>query len=139
MKDYIAHKRGGILYFDNASLPSKRTIMLRMGVKRHTFAGNMVARLYDFYFGEAIDFNKEYRRYYKKEYLSLVDYMEQHHNVSHDDAVFMAKGSFSMKNCFFNSVERNIETVCTDKALMDAFSEALGGFIDEDSDGIYYE
>lgn len=110
-----------------------------MGVKRRTFAGNMVARLYDFYFGKAIDFNKEYRKYYKKEYSTLVDYMEQHYNVSHEDAVFMAQGSFSMKNCFCDSVERNIETVCYDKNLMNAFSEAVGGLVDEDSDGVYYE
>ena len=65
--------------------------------------------------------------------------MEQHHNISHDNALFMSKGSFSMKNCVRDSVERNIENINYDKELKNAFSNAIGGLIDEDTDGIYYE
>ena len=51
----------------------------------------------------------------------------------------MSKGSFSMKNCVRDSVERNIENINYDKELKNAFSNAIGGLIDEDTDGIYYE
>ena len=139
MKNNIAYKKGGILYFNNSVLPSKRIVMKRMGVKRRTFAGNVVSRLYDFYFQGALDFNKDFRKYYKKEYASIVDYMEQHHNISHDNALFMSKGSFSMKNCVRDSVERNIENINYDKELKNAFSNAIGVLIDEDTYGIYYE
>ena len=44
-----------------------------------------------------------------------------------------------MKNCVRDSVERNIENINYDKELKNAFSNAIGGLIDEDTDGIYYE
>ena len=139
MDNNIVYKKDGIVYFNKNVLPRKWLVLKRMGVKRNSFAGDVISRLYDYYFSGAIDLNNDFRKYYRKEYASIIDYMEQHHNICYDDAVFMAKGSYSMKNCSQNSVERNIETVNYVKDIKEAFAKAVGGFIDEDSDGIYYE
>ena len=109
-----------------------------MGVKSKSFAGNMVARMYDYYFADAVNFNIEFRKYYKKEYDSITEYMEQHYNILHEDVESMAAGSYSMKRCTQDSIERNVETLNYDDAFKNAFSIAVGGLIDEDQDGIYY-
>lgn len=139
MNDYIGTKKEGILYFDNSRLPCKWTVMHRMKVRSKSFAGNMVARMYDYYFSGAVNFNKEFHKYYNKEYESITEYMEQHYNISHEDAQIMAAGSYSMKNCTQQSIERNIETLNYDSALKNAFYKAVGGINDEDQDRIYYE
>lgn len=139
MNNYVGIKKEGILYFDNSKLPCKWIVMHRMGVKSKSFAGNMVSRLYDYYFAGAVDFYKEYCNFYSKEYESIMEYMEQHYNISHKDAEIMAIGSYSMKRCTRDSIERNIETLNDDAAFKEAFSVAVGGLIDEDQDRIYYE
>lgn len=138
MKNCIGIKKKGTLYFNHSKLPSKRTVMHRMGVKSKSFAGNMVARMYDYYFADAVNFNIEFRKYYKKEYDSITEYMEQHYNILHEDVESMAAGSYSMKRCTQDSIERNVETLNYDDAFKNAFSIAVGGLIDEDQDGIYY-
>ena len=134
----IAYKIKGILYFDSKALPGKKVVLKRMGVRCNTFAGNIISRLYDFYFKGALNFNKDYHKYYKREYRTIVDYMEQHHNISHENAVLMSKGSFSMKNCSLDSIELSFMFINEDENIVNAFSEAVGGIIDEDSDGFYY-
>lgn len=139
MKKHVGIKKEGNLYFDNSRLPCKWTVMHRMGVKSKSFAGNMVSRMYEYYFTGAVNFKKEFCKYYKKEYKSIIEYMEQHYNISHEDAEIMAIGSYSMKRCAQDSIERNIEILNYDSTFKNAFSEAVGGIIDEDQDGVYYE
>lgn len=139
MKNCVGIKKRGVLYFDNSKLPCKRVVMHRMGVKLGSFAGNMISRMYDYYFTGAVNFNEEFYTYYDKEYESISEYMEQHYNILHEDAVIMANGSYSMKKCTWESIERNIDVLNYDSAFKEAFSVAVGGIIDEDSDRVYYE
>lgn len=113
--------------------------MKRMGVKRNTFAGNMVSRMYDYYFQGAINFRKEYRNYYRKEFDSLEKFIQEHFNIELDCAKKLAEGNYCMKACSRSSIERNIETLNYDEHFKLAFSKAVGGLKDEDQDGICYE
>lgn len=133
------YKINGRIYFAQKGLPCKRLVMKRMGVKRNTFAGNMVSRMYDYYFQGAINFRKEYRNYYRKEFDSLEKFIQEHFNIELDCAKKLAEGNYCMKACSRSSIERNIETLNYDEHFKLAFSKAVGGLKDEDQDGICYE
>lgn len=113
--------------------------MKTLGVKKNKYAGNMISRMYDYYFQGAINFRREYRKYYRKEFCSLEKFIEEHFNIECDDAKKLAEGNYSMKECSRRSIERNIETLNYDEYIKNAFSKAVGGLEDEDQDGIYYE
>lgn len=139
MNKAICYKKNGIVYFQKKLIPRKITVLKRLGVKKNTFAGNMVSRVYDYYFKGGLNFRKEYKKYYRKEYPSLCQFIEEHFNVPHEKAVVLAAGDYSIKECSRRSIERNTETLNYDEQFKEAFSSAIGGFDDEDPDGIYYE
>ncbi len=139
MREALCYKRKGQLFFQQKKIPRKSKVLRRLGVKKNTFAGNMMARVYDYYFQGSVNFRKEYRKYYRKEFSSIEIFIEERFNIKHDEAVKIAAGNYSMKECSCRSIERNIETLNYDEAFRQAFSEAIGGLDDEDPDGIYYE
>lgn len=138
MKEALCYKSEGRIFFPVDCLPKKRNVLKMLGVKKGTFAGNMVSRMYDYYFAGAIDFKKEYHRYYRFEFSSLEEYIEERFNVDVERGKKYAAGHYCMKDCT-RSIERNIESLNYDKNFKSKFSEAVGGIDDEDSDGIYYE
>ena len=56
MNEVTCYKKDGRIYFRKKDIPYKRYVMKRMGVKKNTFAGNMISRVYDYYFYGAINF-----------------------------------------------------------------------------------
>lgn len=139
MKGTTCYKIDERIYFRQKNIPRKRQVMKKMGVKRNTFAGNMISRIYDYYFQGAINFRREYKKYYRKEFPSVEKFIQEHYNIKLDAARKLAEGNYSMKECSRRSIERNIETLNYDKEFKSAFSKAVGGLEDEDQDGIYYE
>ncbi len=134
----LCKKTHGVIYFPRKRIPRKPTVIRRLGVRRKSFAGNLISRMYDYYFAGAIDFQKEYRKYYRKEFSSLAEFIEEHYNIEKGMACELTKGSYAKKDCSAMSIERNIETLNYDHEFKKLFSEAVGGIIDEDPDGIYY-
>lgn len=139
MSEPSCYKKDGKVYFRIKNIPRKSQLMKKLGVKKNTFAGNMISRVYDYYFDGALNFRKEYRRYYRKEFGSVEEFIEEHFNIVHNEAIKLAMDDYSMKNCSSRSIERNIETLNYDESFKKAFSEAVGGLDDEDSDRIYYK
>lgn len=139
MREVLCYKRRGQVFFQQKRIPRRSTVLRRLGVKKNTFAGNMIARVYDYYFQGSVNFRKEYRKYYRKEFPSLEVFIVERFNIEHDEAVKLAAGNYSMKECSCWSIERNIETLNYDEAFKRAFSDAIGGLDDEDPDGIYYK
>ena len=139
MTETTCYKINGRIYFQQKSIPSKRRVMKMLGVKKKTFAGNMISRVYDYYFQGAINFRKEYKKYYRREFCSLHKFIEERFNIEYNEAKKLADGNYSMKDCSRRSIERNIETLNYDENFKRAFSKAVGGLKDEDQDGFYYE
>ena len=138
MSDMLCYKSHGTIYFPTHKIPKKHIVLKRLGVKRNSFAGGMISRMYDYYFDGATDFSSEYRKYYSKEYDSLQKFIEDHYNIDYAKALQYAQEHYSMKNCNYHSIERNIEILNYDSEFRAMFSEAVGGIKDEDPDGIYY-
>lgn len=139
MNETSCYKINGRIYFRQKDIPHKRRVMKALGVKKNTFAGNMISRVYDYYFQGAINFRKEYRRYYRKEFSSVDKFIQEHFNIECDDAKKLAEGNYSMKECSRRSIERITETLNYDESFKNAFLKAVGGLEDEDQDGVYYE
>ena len=139
MKEFLCYKSEGRIFFPAGRLPKKGKVLRMLGVKKKTFAGNMVSRMYDYYFSGFVDFCKEYRKYYNHEFPSLEEYIEERYNIDPGLAKKYAKGRYCMNECSRRSIDRNIETLNYDEEFKRKFSEAVGGIEDEDSDGIYYE
>lgn len=138
MNKIACYKTDGRAYFRKKDISRKKKVMKKLGVKKNTFAGDMVSRMYDYYFQGAVNFRREYRKYYRKEFSSLEKFIEEHYNIETDAAKMLVAGDYSMKECSRRSIERNIETLNYDESFKKAFSEAVGGLEDEDQDGIYY-
>lgn len=116
MNETSCYKINGRIFFKHKDVPCKRRVMKTLGVKKNTFAGNMISRVYDYYFQGAINLKKEYRKYYRKEFCSVEKFIEEHFNIELDDAKKLAEGNYSMKECSRCSVERNIETLNYDES-----------------------
>lgn len=136
MSETSCYKINGRIYFQQRNIPRKRRVMRLLGVKKNTLAGNMISRVYDYYFQGAINLKREYRKYYQIEFISLEKFIEEHFNIEYENAKKLAVGNYSMKECSRRSIERNIETLNYDENFKNAFSEAVGGLKDEDQDGI---
>lgn len=139
MSEPSCYKKDSKIYFRSKDIPRKSRVLKKLGVKKNTFAGNIVSRVYDYYFKGALRFRKEYRRYYRKEFRSLKIYIEEHFNLGHDEAIKLAADNYSMKDCSNFYIERDIDTLNYDESFKKVISEALGGLKDEDQVGIYYE
>lgn len=139
MSKSTCYKKEGKIYFRGKYIPRKLKVMKKLGVTKNTFAGDMISRVYDYYFDGGLNFRKEYRRYYRKEFSTIEEFIEEHFNIEHDEAIKLTAGDYSMKDCSYRSIERNIETLNYDENFKKAFSGAVGGLEDEDPDGIYYE
>lgn len=135
----LCFKSEGRFFFPKGQIPRKEDVMKRLGVKKGTFAGNMIARAYDYYFAGAIDFAKEYRKYYRHEFPTQVHYIEERYNIEHDKAQQFADGHYCMNECGKYTIDHCMETLNYDRDFKTKFSEAVGGIEDEDSDGVYYE
>lgn len=139
MSEPSCYKKDGKVYIRKKHIPRKSKIMKKLGVKKNTFAGNTISRVYDYYFDGALNFKREYSKYYRKEFSSVEEFIEEHFNIEHDEAINLAANNYSVKNCSYRSIERNVETLNYDENFKKAFLEAIGGLEDEDTDGIYYE
>lgn len=139
MKESLCYKSEGRIFFPVDLLPKKGKVLKTLGVRKNTFAGNMVSRMYDYYFSGAVDFYKEYRKYYSREFPSLKEYIEERYNIDPSLAKKYSTGHYCMNECSRRSIERNVETLNYDEDFKHKFSEAVGGIEDEDPDGIYYE
>jgi len=63
------------LFFNKSEVGTKNKLLRLYGVKKNSYAGRVVVRIYDSYFGKPIDIKKEFKKYYKKELKSCEQYL----------------------------------------------------------------
>lgn len=128
MNNINCHIKNERIYFCQKNIPSKKQVLKRIGVKKNTFAGNIVSRIYDYYFQGAVNFRKEYTKYYRDEFSSLDKFIQEHFNIESDDAIKMAVDNYSMKDYSIYSIDRTIEEIINyDESFINAFYKAIGG------------
>ena len=62
MKTIIYNK---MVLFEKRSVLSLKNLLKKYGVRGNSYAGEVLKRIYQYYFGDAVDMFKEYKKYYK--------------------------------------------------------------------------
>ena len=137
MKDTACFQWKNIFFFKRENIPDKNEFIRLFGVNKNTFAGNMVSRIYDQYFKGATNFRVEYKKYYIKEFSSFESFIRNHFNFEEEIIENIVNDDYSFKK--LNYFEGSLNFINYDKGFLDAFSKIVGGFTNEDTDGIYYE
>lgn len=127
MKHPVVYWIEGKMFFRESWLPPKWLVQKRLGVQKSTYAGNVISRMYDYYFQGAVNFKWEYRTYYRKEFATVENYLEQRYHFSREEAEVLVEGNYSMKSYGAESPEKNMENLNYDKDFEKAFYHALTG------------
>lgn len=70
------------LFFNKDEVGSLRKLLKVYGVKKRSYAGKVVSRIYESYFGNPINIKKEFSKYYKKEFKTCEQYLICRFNMS---------------------------------------------------------
>lgn len=124
-------KFNNYLFFNKNEVGTKNKLLRLYGVKKNSYAGTVVSRIYDSYFGNPTNIKKEFARYYKKEFDSYERYLVCRFNMPEE----LAKKVCEDKKYYVNlnwKAEQPGETFSYDEELRLQFWEFVGGLADED-------
>lgn len=95
------------------------------GVKKKSYMGSIVQRIYDYYCRGSIDLYSTYRRFYKKEFSSYTAYLEKHFNLFPEEIEQLNSRNLYYKNLSFQP-ESNITNLIEDLAIFNTIKKFLG-------------
>ena len=72
---------GRNIYFNKAWYSNRKHFLKHFGVQPKSYIGQVLTRLHSFYFINTYYLKRDYRRYYRKEFKSLKDYLDKKHNL----------------------------------------------------------
>lgn len=123
-------KFNGFLFFNKNEVGSKSILLKKYGVKKNSYAGNVLARIYDQYFGNSIEIKKEYKRYYKKEFRDYVQYLVCRFNMPETLAIKISEEKKYYVNLNWKE-EQPGSRFSYDDDLRKQFWDFVGGLEDE--------
>ncbi len=132
-------KYGDYIFFEKKIVGSVRRLIRRYGVKRKSYAGDVLERLYYYYFGDAVDIKKEYKRFYKNEFDNIDMYLECHMCIPE-----RVRGKLSAKKILCVNLEGKGQHIgdsfyYDDDGLKELFWNMVGGVENENSSGLRYK
>lgn len=131
-------KYGNYIFFEKRVVGSPRKLIRRYGVKHKSYAGEVLERIYYYFFGDAVDINKEYKKFYKKEYDSLDMYLECHLGIPE-----RVRHKISTKKLLCVDLDskgqRIGDSFYYDDGLREQFWDMVGGIENENSSRLCYE
>ena len=129
---------GSYVFYDPKTVGSVRKMVRRFGVKYKSYAGEVLQRIFHFYFGDAINLQKEYRKYYEKEYIEFEDYLECHFGIPK-----RIIGIISSANAFYVNLaykgDHIGDSFYYEDDLKELFWNMVGGIQNENSNGLCNE
>lgn len=125
------------VFYDKKTVGSVRRLLRKYGIKYRSYAGEVVQRVFHFYFGDAIDLKKEYQTYYIKEYGEFDKYLECHLGIPQ----YVRKNFKGTKVYYVNLDDKgeHIGDSFYEDDLKDQFWNLVGGLHYENSSGLRYE
>lgn len=122
----------GKLYYVKKFYMNKTIFLYYLGVKSKSYMGSVFARVFDHYFKHSINLYSDYMQFYKKEFNSFEDYLEEKHNLlANEIKIFNNENSY----CKFygNKYRWNIEQLFHDEEMKEEMWKFFGGItINED-------
>lgn len=119
------------LFFNIHEVGTKARFLRLYKVKRNSYAGSVLCRIYDSYFSNPINIKKEYQKYYKIEYDSCEQFLVCHFNMSEE----LAEKICSSKRYYVDlgwKGDQTGESFSYDEELKKQFWEYAGGIEYED-------
>ena len=103
----------------------RRLILQRLGLKKNTFAYNIFATELNDCFGNSVNLRLEYLRFYKHEFISFSDYLENKYILSKEETkMFDTPFSFKSENSrrvFFE------DSFYSEEDISQVFWDSVGG------------
>lgn len=124
-------KFNNFLFFNKCEVGTKNKLLVLYGVKRNSYAGRVVARIYDTYFGNPIDIKREFKKYYKKEFKSFEQYLVCRFNMPEELAKRIAAEKKYYVDLEWQEDQPGL-TFSYDDELKIQFWKFVGGLIYED-------
>lgn len=124
-------------FFDRHKIGSVFKFQRYLGVKHNSYAGTVARRLYFQYFGDSHNLHRYYKKYYRKEFCSCVEFLECRLMIEHDLAESISKGNLSFAS--FKSKSDGIKySFDYDENLVNLFREYVGGIKNESANRVRY-
>ena len=95
------------------------------GVKKNSYMGSVVRRIYDYYCGGATNLYRTYRKYYKKEFSTYEEFLEKHFNLFPDEVKSISSKHLYYKDISFQPAN-NITNLIQDSEIAKTVKQFLG-------------
>lgn len=118
-------------FFIKSCSTNKFGIMRYFGVKRKSYAGSVIERLYDYYCLGAKSVFGEYLKYYRREFSSYDDFLTRKYNLFSEDMLKVNKYLLFYKNPRFTE-DGGITHLLDDETFYGIIIKFLGGEVNED-------
>ncbi len=126
------------VFFDKKNVCSAHKLARIYGVECDSYAGDVLHRIHHFFFGDATDLRKEYRRFYKNEFDDVDQFLECHLNIPENVRRRLIGHSISYVNLDEKGEDLS-DSFSYDDELKSQFWNLMGGIDDENPSGIRYE
>jgi hypothetical protein len=108
---------GRFIYFNKTPHLRKLYILKLLGVKPQSYIGQVMNRIYGYFFKNSYLLKREYNRFYKKEFNSFQDFLERKHNL------FKSEIDVLNYNKAFCSEKQNVEQYRAAELLQDYYDD----------------
>lgn len=126
------------IFFDKKQIGTINRMLRHYGVRKNSYAGGVIVRLYNYYFGNSIDVKKEFKKYYYKEYdKNYNEYLQCHFDMPERLSSVISKSKV-----FYVDLDGKFDRVGDsfyDDDLVEDFWNYLGGIDNENTYGIRYK
>ena len=129
-------KNDKILFFTKKDCKTEEKFLDYLKVKKGSYIGNVVSRVYFYFFGDKHKVVKYYKKYYGKEFASCKEFLINRWNISDEIAeeVSHSKYYFTSLNNKKDGINYRFEY---DDEFVELFDEFIGGkIINENQDNI---
>lgn len=113
------------VFFKRSFYTNSIIVYYYFGVKKRSYMGNLVAKIYDFYCRGAKNLYIEYRRYYHKEFPSYKEFLSKKYNLF-DDEIKKLYSPFLCCKDIGELQDYNIEQLCEDEEIQQVIFDFLG-------------
>lgn len=119
------------VFFKKSFYTNGIMVYRHFGVKKKSYMGNLVTKIYDFYCRGAKNLYMEYRKYYKEEFSAYKEFLSKKYNLFDDEIEELSSPFLYCKN-IGELKDYSIEQLCEDEQILQALLEFLGGQKNED-------
>lgn len=119
------------VFFKKSFYTNSFMVYRYFGVKKKSYMGDLVTKMYDFYCRGAKNLYREYKRYYKKEFSSYEEFLLKKYNLFHHEVDDLSSPLLYCKD-IGELKDYSIEQLCEDEEIQQTLYDFLGGRKNED-------